>query len=125
MLLVPAGQKSGYINKSNDWDIKTITKANKSSCLIRSVNIKNTRQIGWLISNNANRLSSHSCVSNYNILSKLWHNFKEIIFVYYFFNQLLHIIRNIRIFRNKLLDIRSLAIKCITCSSQWRVFHVV
>src|SRR3546814_20712791 len=40
MFLTNAGQKAGNIDKGDDWDIECITEANKTSCLLGSLNIQ-------------------------------------------------------------------------------------
>lgn len=91
-------QKARHINKGQDRDIETVTKANKTRRLARSIGVKTARQYHGLIADNADSLAFEADKPGQDITGKILLDFKEIALIRDLRDQLVHVIGNVGIF---------------------------
>ena len=125
MLLYRPRQKSRHILKRHQRNIKTITKADKPSRLIRSIDIQHPRKESRLVRHDPDSPSPQPCKSDHNILGKIRHDLKKISIIDHRHNDLLHIIRNIRIIRNHLSQSRHLTTNIIPARDTRSILHII
>lgn len=96
-LLDGSWQEPWNVGERNKWDLESIAESHESSCLNRCINIEATSQNIWLIGNNTNNSSLNITESNDDILRILWHDLIEIIAINDVLDDMLHVIRLVRV----------------------------
>ena len=100
VLLSISRQEARNVFKCYQRYVETIAETDKTACLVAGIDIEHSRQISRLIGNNAYRTSTQTGESDNDIFGKVGHYFKEISIVYHAFDDLFHVIGNIRICRD-------------------------
>ena len=85
--------------KGDQRYVEAVAEADEAACLITGIDIEHSGKIGWLIGNDTYRTACKACKTNDDILCKVGHYFEEIAVVYHSFDNVLHVIRHIRIGR--------------------------
>ena len=93
-------KESRNIFKGNQWDIETIAETDKTACFVTGINIENTGKISRLVRYDTYRTTCHTGKADNDILCKVRHHFEEITIVYNAFDNVFHVIRYVRIYRN-------------------------
>src|SRR3546814_5159208 len=91
MFLANAGQETGNIDKGDDWDIECITEANKTSCLLRRLNIQASCKDRRLIGDDSNRAPLDAPKTTDDVACMGGLHFQEVAFVHCFAD---HIMRS-------------------------------
>ena len=104
MFLRDARQEARLINKCDQWNIETIAHTHEARHLISGVNIDHARHDGRFLTDNANAVSANTGETDNGIARPIWLNFKEGIFVYDFFNHLMHYVRFARVKRDHTVE---------------------
>ena len=94
-------QESGHVHQSNNGNRKRITKSNEAGCFGGGLNIQTSGEDHRLIGNNTNRTAPHPSKAGQNIACIIGFKLKKITVINDFFNQLMHVVRLIRVVRNE------------------------
>ena len=81
-LLLAPGKISGHIRYGQHWNVKSITKPDKSSCLVRSINIKAPGKDLGLVCDNSDTSPVKPGKTYNNILSKVLMGLKNLTIIY-------------------------------------------
>ena len=125
IFLRSAWQEAGNIDKGHNRNFKRITKAHKACGFARGIRVKHTGQYHRLIGNDTDRTPFHTTETGDDVFCKTILDFKEIGFINRLQNQLFHIIRLVRIFRNKRIKRKINTIRRIKARPMRRAVFIV
>ena len=97
VLLAGAWHETGHINKSDDRNVEGIAKAHKARRLDRALDVQAARKHQRLIGDKADRLPFHATKADQDVLRILGLQFKEVAVVDGLDDQLLHVVRLVRV----------------------------
>ncbi|MCO5804727.1 hypothetical protein CS033_04948 [Phocaeicola vulgatus] len=125
VFLYRSGQEAGNILESDQRNIKAVTETDKTGSLVAGVNVKDAGQPGGLIGNNTYGTTSQATKPHHHIFSKVRHHLEEILVIQHRFDDILYIIRHVRIFGNDSLQRLHLTMDVIVAGNQRRILHIV
>jgi hypothetical protein len=81
VLLRSAGQKSGNINKREDWNIEGIQESHEACSLYAGIDIEATSKLLRLVSDDTNGTTLEARETNDNVLGVVGHDLEEVFVV--------------------------------------------
>ena len=81
ILLLHPGQKSGHIDKREQWDIKGIAESNEAGHLVRGIDVERPRENAGLIGDDPSRAPLDAPETDHYILGKAGLDFEEVLMV--------------------------------------------
>ena len=100
MFLCASRQEARYVFESNDRNIEAVAETDKARSLVRSIDVEHTGQVSRLVGYDTYRTSAQASKSYHDVLGKVRHHFKEVVVVDYRFNDVLDVVRHVRVIRN-------------------------
>ena len=97
-------KESRYVFKRDQRNIEAVAEADETAGLVAGINIEHTGQVSRLVGYDTYRTASHAGETDDDVLGKVGHYFKEIAVVYHSFNDILHVVGNIRISGNNCIQ---------------------
>lgn len=104
VLLCLAREESWNVNERYDRNVEAVAEANESRRLVRSVNVKHTGLVGWLVRHDADGLAGEVRIADDDVLRKVRHDFEEVVVVNYRLDEFLYVVRFVWIVRNDVVE---------------------
>lgn len=113
VLLRAAREVAGNIDESEDGDVVAIAGSNEASGLHRSVNVEASSELLRLVRNNTDRAALETSKADDHVLGEGWHDLEEVAIIDEVVDDLVHIVREVRVERNQVVKGLFLAVAVI------------
>ena len=92
-----SGHEAGHVDEREDGNVERITKAHEAGRLDRALDVQAAGQHQRLVGHDAHRLAVHAGKADQDVLGVLGLDLEEVAVVHRFEDQLLHVVRLVRV----------------------------
>src|ERR1700747_3454488 len=123
--LLRTGKKTGHVFERNQRNVERVAEADEPRTFRRRIDIEHAGQESRLVSDDSHRRAAQAGETYNKILREVLMNLHELTIVSYGADDVLYVVRLLRILRHQGIEQRSRAIPRVICRAPWRIVEIV
>ena len=120
-----AGHEAGHVDEGDNRYVERIAETHEARCLDRALDVQAPGQHQRLVGDDAYGLAFHARKSDHDVLGIVGLNLEEVAVVHALDDQLLHVVRLVRVVRHQRVQAHVQAVGRVVAGAQRRLFAVV